>query len=67
MAMSSREVIAMLQRDGWTLARTRGSHHIFKHPARPGSVTVPHSNKDVPEGTLASIFRQAGWDRSKWR
>lgn len=38
---------------GWTLARTRGSHHHFKHPSKPGIVTVAgHPGVDVPPGTL---------------
>jgi predicted RNA binding protein YcfA (HicA-like mRNA interferase family) len=31
------------------------------HPDRPGLVTVPHPKKQLPTGTLKSIFRQAGW------
>ena len=33
----------------------------FKHPAKPGRVTIPHPNKDIPNGTAASIYRQTGW------
>jgi predicted RNA binding protein YcfA (HicA-like mRNA interferase family) len=62
MAVSSREIIARLTREGWVLHRTRGSHHIFKHPGRPdGLVVVPHPKKDMPKGTLASIMRSAAW------
>ncbi len=59
--MSSREVIVKLKTDGWELAHIRGSHQHFKHPAKPGRVTVPHPKKDLPTGTLRSIYRQAGW------
>jgi predicted RNA binding protein YcfA (HicA-like mRNA interferase family) len=41
-------------------ARVRGSHHHFRHPTKPGIVTVPHPRKDMPIGTLKSIERQAG-------
>jgi len=58
--MTSREVIAALKADGWTLDRVTGSHHIFRHPAKPGTVTVPHPRKDIPIGTLKSIERQTG-------
>lgn len=58
--MDSREVIKMLTSDGWYLDRVRGSHHQFKHPTKPGLVTVKHPAKDVPKGTLGSIKRQAG-------
>lgn len=49
----------MLKRDGWTLARTKGSHQHFKHPTKAGIVTVPHPRKDLPKGTLKSIERQS--------
>jgi predicted RNA binding protein YcfA (HicA-like mRNA interferase family) len=39
--MQSRELIKLLQADGWQLQRTRGSHHQFVHPTKPGTVTVP--------------------------
>jgi predicted RNA binding protein YcfA (HicA-like mRNA interferase family) len=45
---------------GWTLVRAKGSHHHFKHPDRPGIVTVPHPKKDFPIGTLKSIERASG-------
>ncbi|RIK67520.1 MAG: hypothetical protein DCC65_06290 [Planctomycetota bacterium] len=60
--MSSTDVIRRLKREGWLLVRTRGSHQQFKHPERPGLVTVPHPRKDFPKGTLKAIFRQAGWN-----
>lgn len=60
MSMSSREVIRHLEEDGWELKRTAGSHHIYRHPNKPGSVTVPHPKKDLPVGTLKSIEKQAG-------
>ncbi len=42
------------------LARTKGSHHQYRHPTKPGLVTVPHPRRDLPIGTLRSIARQAG-------
>lgn len=59
--MNSKQVIKKLEADGWYLDRIKGSHHQFKHPAKPGLVTVKHPDGDVPKGTLASIQRQAGW------
>lgn len=59
--VNSREVIRRLEREGWQLVRTKGSHHQFKHPGRPGLVTVPHPRRDFPAGTLRAIYRQAGW------
>ena len=59
--MKVREVIRLLQRDGWELVVTRGSHRQFKHPKKPGRVTVSGSLGDeMPKGTFASVKRQAG-------
>lgn len=57
---SSREVIKILLADGWYEASCVGDHHQFKHPTKPGKVTVVHPEKDIPTGTLKSIARQAG-------
>ena len=59
-SLPSREIIRRLEVAGWVLARTTGSHHHFRHPNRPGTVTVPHPVKDMPVGTLKSIERQSG-------
>ena len=58
--MTLREVIRKLVANGWRLLRVSGSHHHFKHPTKPGIVTVPHPAKDFPIGTLKSIERQSG-------
>ena len=58
--MDSLAIIRALQAAGWELVATKGSHHQFKHPSRPGRVTVPHPKRDVPIGTLRSIEQQAG-------
>ncbi|MFA5120273.1 type II toxin-antitoxin system HicA family toxin [Zavarzinia sp.] len=58
--MDSREVIRRLEAAGWREVARKGSHAQFKHPSRPGRVTVPHPKRDLPRGTLASIERQAG-------
>lgn len=57
---SSREVISALKADGWREVRCRGSHHQFKHPTKPGTVTVKDPVKDIPRKTLDSIERQSG-------
>lgn len=59
--MNSRQLIRQLEADGWTLVRVRGSHHQYRHPERPGLVTVKHPDGDIPAGTLHSIRKQAGW------
>lgn len=50
----------MIQQDGWYIVRTTGSHHQFKHPSKPGLVTIPHPKKDLPTKTVKSILKQAG-------
>jgi predicted RNA binding protein YcfA (HicA-like mRNA interferase family) len=50
-----------LKADGWEVVQIRESHHRFKHPTKPGRVTVPHPKRDLPIGMVRSIFRQAGW------
>ncbi len=58
--MKSADLIKQLKVDGWYLVHVMGSHHQFKHPAKPGKVTVPHPKKDLPPGTVRSILKQAG-------
>lgn len=50
------------QQDGWVLVHIRGSHHQYKHPDQPGRVIVPHPKRDLPKGTVRSIFKEAGWE-----
>jgi len=58
--MKVREVIRRLESDGWYHVATRGSHRQYKHPTKPGRVTVSgHLSDEMPPGTLASVFRQA--------
>lgn len=59
-AYSSKDIISMLQADGWYLVHSVGSHHQYKHPTKPGKVTIPHPRKDLPKGTVRNILRQAG-------
>lgn len=58
--VNSRDLIRMLEADRWQLVGTVGSHHHYKHPAKPGKVTVPHPKKDLPIGTARSVLKQAG-------
>lgn len=55
-----REVVKLIEKDGWYLARTKGSHRQFKHPVKSGLVTVPGKpSDDLAPGTLNSILKQA--------
>ncbi len=58
--MNVREIITILEKDGWYYVRTRGSHHQYKHSTKIGRVTVPgNPNDDLAPGTLNSILKQA--------
>jgi predicted RNA binding protein YcfA (HicA-like mRNA interferase family) len=59
--MKVRDIISWLEKDGWYLARTKGSHRQYKHATKPGLVTVPGKpGDDLARGTLNSILKQAG-------
>ena len=61
MPLKVREMIKKLEADGWTLARTKGSHRQFVHPAKSGVVTIAGKpSADLPVGTERSILKQAG-------
>jgi len=57
---SSRELIQLLEQEGWKCVEVVGSHHQFKHPTKPGKVTVPHPKKDLKPGLVRSVLKQAG-------
>jgi predicted RNA binding protein YcfA (HicA-like mRNA interferase family) len=60
-AMKVREVITLIEADGWYVARQKGSHIQYKHGTKKGLVTVAgHPSDDLPPGTLNSILKQAG-------
>ena len=59
--MKVREAIRLVERDGWALVRTRGSHRQYKHPQKSGLVTIPgQMGDDLAPGTMNSILKQAG-------
>jgi len=58
-----RELIKRIERDGWKLERAAGSHLQYRHPTKPGTVTIAAGgkmNRDVPLGTQQSVLKQAG-------
>ncbi len=57
--MNSKEIIKLLEDDGWVKHTQKGSHCQYKHPTKKGKVTVPHPKKDLPKKTVASILKQA--------
>ena len=64
--MKIRDVISLIEDDGWYLVVTRGSHRQYKHPIKPGRVTIAgHPNDDLAPGTLNSVFKQAQLPKTK--
>ncbi len=58
--MKVRQIIKMIEADGWYLVATKGSHRQYKHPTKPGRVTIAgHPDDDLAPGTLNSILKQA--------
>jgi predicted RNA binding protein YcfA (HicA-like mRNA interferase family) len=58
--MDSRTVIKYLKEDGWYPVSQKGSHAQFKHPEKPGRVTVKHPAKDLLIDLIKSIEKQSG-------
>jgi len=59
--MKVRDIIKLIEADGWYLVDTKGSHRQYKHMVKPGRVTIAgKSNDDLAPGTLNSILKQAG-------
>ena len=61
MPVKVKELLALMQHDGWQLVRQKGSHRQFHHPSKSGTVTVSGKpSVEVPPGTLNSVLKQAG-------
>lgn len=58
--MRAREIEKLILQDGWYLVKQVGSHKHYKHPTKPGKVTIPNHSGDVDKGTANSILKQAG-------
>ncbi len=57
---TSRELIKIVEKNGWNLKRITGSHHHFRHQTKPGTVTIPHPSNNIHIKTALSILKQAG-------
>lgn len=57
-----KEIIDIIEADGWFFCRQKGSHKQYKHPLKPGTITVPDhgKNEDLEHFLVNSILRQAG-------
>ncbi len=58
--MKIREVVKLIEQDGWQIVRTRGSHRQFKRPDKPGLTVPGNPGDELAPGTLNSILKQAG-------
>ncbi|MBE3109290.1 MAG: type II toxin-antitoxin system HicA family toxin [Acidobacteria bacterium] len=59
--MKIRDIMKKLREDGWYEVAQRGSHRQYRHPSKPGRVTIAgHANDDLAPGTLNSVLKQAG-------
>ena len=58
--VNSKQIIRLLEDDGWTLRGVRGSHHIYTHPSKPGHLSVPHPKNDLGIGLVNKLLKQAG-------
>lgn len=63
-SLNSKTVIKILEKKGFILDRTKGSHRIYYNPDTKVRVVVPFHKKDLPRGTLLEILKQAGIDKS---
>ncbi len=64
--LKPREVIAILEKAGYYIDHTAGSHYIRRHPDHSGRITVPYHAKDVKRGVLRSIIEQSGLSREEF-
>ncbi|MFH1259324.1 MAG: type II toxin-antitoxin system HicA family toxin [Elusimicrobiota bacterium] len=64
--MKVRDVIKIIEADGWYLVATKGSHRQYKHSVKPGRVTIAgHPSHDLAPGTLNSVFKQAQFKKER--
>ncbi len=64
-SITPQKVIKILEKSGFKLDRTKGSHHIYYHEVTKKRVVVPMHKKDLPKGTLLEILKQAGITREE--
>lgn len=59
MIRDSKSLVKLIEANGWCRVKAKGGHLQFKHPTKPGRVTIPHPVKDLPRGTVKNIYKQA--------
>lgn len=65
--LTSKELIRVLERKGWEFDRSRGSHHVYTHPASRRTLTVPVARRAMSIGTLSRLLKDADIDRDELR
>jgi len=66
--MKVRDVIKLIEKDGWFLVVTKGSHRQYKHPTKSGRVTISgHPSDEMAPGTLNSVLKQSQLKQSKMK
>ena len=67
-AVTGKQLLKVLEGEGWYVKRIRGSHHILRHPTIPDALPVPiHGNRPIKRGTLGNILRTAGISRDDFQ
>lgn len=64
-SLTADKVIGILKKRGFVLDRVRGSHHVYYHPETKRRTVVPYHKRDLPQGTLTEILKQAGITREE--
>jgi predicted RNA binding protein YcfA (HicA-like mRNA interferase family) len=66
-AVTGKQLVKVLEGQGWHVKRIRGSHHILRHPSIPDAIPVPvHGNQSIKRGALGNILRTAGISREEF-
>jgi predicted RNA binding protein YcfA (HicA-like mRNA interferase family) len=64
--MKVRDIIKLIEADGWYIVVTKGSHRQYKHPKKPGRVTIAgHPSDEMATGTMNSVLKQAQLKNTK--
>jgi predicted RNA binding protein YcfA (HicA-like mRNA interferase family) len=67
-AVNGKQLLKVLEGEGWYVKRIRGSHHILRHPTIPDALPVPiHGNRPIKQGTLGNVLRTAGISRDDFQ
>jgi len=64
-SLTPKKVVKILEKDGFRLDHSSGSHMVFFHPEKRRRVVVPFHRRDIPRGTLMSILKQAGIEKEE--